>query len=113
LKDSGVNVWMDKSNILPGDEWEVEIEQAMGKCKVYLALWGASGAGPWHHDEMRRAVQRRIRDGLRVIPVLLPGCADPEQMPEVLQRLEMCDFKEGLANEEEIARLIRGIKEDF
>lgn len=113
IKDAGVNVWMDKWNILPGDEWEIEIEQAMSSCRTYLALWGTSGAGPWHHDEMRRAIQRRLSDNLRVIPILLPGCQDLGLMPEVLRRIDMCDFREGLANEEEIGRLIRGIRKEF
>ena len=66
--------WLDKWNLIPGDPWQPAIEETLSKCKTCAVFIGPSGFGAWQNDEMRAAINRRVRmEGFRVIPVLLPG----------------------------------------
>lgn len=77
---------------------------------VFLGPAGISG---WHNEELSNALTTRVGDrSRRVIPVLLPGTAMPEddEIPSFLQRLTWVDFRNGLDDEEAFHRLVAGIK---
>lgn len=49
LKKIGYGIiWFDKSNLLPGDNWENNIKTAISKCSVFLALMSSTTE---HRDE--------------------------------------------------------------
>ena len=111
LKEAGLNVWLDSSVLRPGDPWQEEIEEALDRSAACVVFWGASGLGPWQHEEMRAALARRVsKQGYRVIPVLLPECRSPKEMPLFLQRIEYVDFRKGLDDQDAIHDLINGIR---
>jgi hypothetical protein len=108
---AGLSVWLDRWNLLPGDPWQEEIENALECCGSCLICWGSSGLGPWQHQEMRAALERRIKErGYRVIPVLLPACRPPENMPAFLRNLKWVDFRQGLGNPGEFNYLVKAIR---
>jgi WD40 repeat protein len=79
-------------------------------CAVFV---GPTGLGPWQNEEMRSALEDRVRNkAFRVIPVLLPGALQPsgEKLPRFLRRLTWVDFRTGLDDEETFRRLLHGIK---
>ena len=47
-----------------------------------------------------------------MIPVLLPGCPEPEEakMPSFLTRVTWVDFREGLDDSEAFKNLVAGIR---
>src|SRR4051794_26007121 len=78
LEARGVSCWLDKWNLIPGDPWQPAIEDALSRCDTCVVFFGPHGLGPWHNEEMRLAIQRRVNSGgkkLRVLPVILPGGA--------------------------------------
>ncbi len=113
LEAKGFKVWLDKWNLIPGNPWEEEIEEALDQCQTFAVFVGPSGIGPWENEEMRSALEDRVQDrNRRVIPVLLPGAPDNKnlKLPRFLRRTTWVDFRPGLDNEDCLYRLECGIK---
>jgi hypothetical protein len=111
LKQAGLNIWLDQWNLLPGDPWQTELEKALERCITCLICWGPSGLGPWQHEEMRAALERQVRDQrYRVMPVLLPACRDPKDIPSFLRSIAWVDLRQGVNNPQELNRLVDAIR---
>ena len=113
LKEAGVEPWLDKWHLIPGDPWQEAIEQALDECCTCAVFLGPSGLGPWEHEEMRTALNMRVREqSFRVIPILLPGALMPERgrLPPFLSRLTWVDFRQGLDDPVAFHRLVCGIR---
>src|SRR5262249_48113550 len=96
-------------NLVPGQPFVDAMGQALKECSGCVVFLGPGGAGPWHHEEVRSALDRAVRDGsYPVIPVLLPG-ARPErlsQLPSFLTNRMWVQFDKPDA----IHRLVCGIR---
>ena len=113
LEERGFEVWLDTWNLIPGEPWQEAIEEALDECQTYAVFVGPSGIGPWENEEMRAAIEERVKDkNRRVIPVLLPGAPDNTtlKLPRFLQRTTWVDFRAGLDDEDALYRLACGIK---
>jgi hypothetical protein len=104
-----LKVWLDRWNLVPGDPWQDEIEEALDRSRTMAVFVGPSGIGGWHNEEMRSALETRVRNhNRRVIPVLLPGAVEPE-VPRFLRRLHWVDFRNGLEDETTFNLFVAGI----
>jgi hypothetical protein len=115
LEKLGLSNWLDKWNLVPGDPWQPAIEEALGQCDTCLVFFGPHGLGPWHNEEMRLALQRRVNSRqrkLRVLPVILPGGqrANESELPGFLQGTTWVGFRRSLDEEDALHRLVCGIK---
>src|SRR5262245_55727495 len=64
---------LDKWHLVPGNPWQEELEDALDRSDTCAVLIGPTGIGPWHNEEMRSALDERVKHpGFRVVPVLLP-----------------------------------------
>jgi hypothetical protein len=110
---AGIKVFLDKWNLVPGDSWQEDLENALQASQAVAVFLGPTGISGWHNEELRSALTTRVSGrGRRVIPVLLPGTTMPEddQIPAFLQRLTWVDFRKGLDDDEAFIRLVAGIK---
>src|SRR5271165_6319507 len=76
---------------------------------------GPSGVGPWQNEEMRAAIDQRVRDSgrhFRVIPVLLPGAKRDERssLPTFLAATTWVEFRDSLDDQDAYHRLVCGIR---
>jgi hypothetical protein len=115
LRQAGIEPFLDKWNLVPGQPWQEAIEEALGQSASCAVMVGSGPFGPWHHEEMRAALEHRVsgsRGKLPVIPVLLPGAKRPQDqdLPMFLRRLLWVDFQEGLHDEQAFHRLVCGIR---
>ena len=114
LSEQGLSVWLDKWNLIPGKPWQETIEQALQTCKACAIFLGPKGQGPWQHEEMRMAIDRRVtHQDVHIIPVLLPGSERPErsELPAFLTRTTWVEFQRSVEDEKEVFhRLVCGIK---
>jgi tetratricopeptide (TPR) repeat protein len=115
LAQDGIQAWLDKWNLIPGDPWQPAIENALaesGACAVFV---GPSGFAPWQIEEMRAAIDLRVRDSgrrFRVIPVFLPGAepAERSSLPRFLAATTWVEFRSSLDDKDAFHRLICGIR---
>ncbi|HXK04932.1 MAG TPA: TIR domain-containing protein [Verrucomicrobiae bacterium] len=113
LRAAGVEPWLDKWNLIPGKPWQEEIETALTSCGSCAVFFGPEGTGPWQNEEMRTALDHRVReDHYRVIPVLLPGGVREERgsLPGFLTRVTWVKFRD-LDDADAFRRLLAGIRD--
>ncbi|HKR58533.1 MAG TPA: toll/interleukin-1 receptor domain-containing protein, partial [Pyrinomonadaceae bacterium] len=110
---ANLKVWLDKWNLVPGEPWQEALEEALDLSSTCAVFIGPSGIGPWHNEEMRSALDQRVRErNFRVIPLLLPGAKLPNRggLPRFLSRLTWVDFRKGLDDAEAFHLLVCGVK---
>jgi len=113
LREKQLTPWLDKWNLIPGRPWQPEIERALGECGSCAVFIGPSGMGPWQHEEMRLAIDRRVNSpDFAVIPVLLPGVDRPQrsELPGFLTATTWVEYRRSLDEAEPLRRLIYGIR---
>ena len=110
---ASLSVWLDKWNLVPGDPWQEEIENALDESKCCVVILGPNGIGPWQNEELRSALEERVsKQTIRVLPVLLPGASRPREeskIPRFLRRLSWVVFRNKWNEEDALRRLSCGI----
>ena len=81
--------------------WQPAIEKAVAESETCAVFIGPSGLGPWQNEEMRAAIDRRVRESdrrFRVIPVLPPGAerAERSSLPTFLAATTWVEFRDSL-----------------
>ena len=76
LDQEGLDLWDDR-RIAVGDDWHSKIEQAIQDCDVALLLVSANFMTSEfiRKKEIPMLLQRREKEGVRIIPVILKPCA--------------------------------------
>ncbi len=81
--EAGLRVWLDRTELQPGQLWRDKIERDMQSCAAALIVRGSSGLGPVQREE--RGLAYAIRDARRkagsdflVLYLLLPNTSPPE-----------------------------------
>jgi hypothetical protein len=97
LEKAGVEAWLDTARIAGGAVWTADIERAIDRCDVALALLSP---GSYQSDICRAEQLRALRKGKRVIPVLVKpeteiplhleaqNYRDPAQFDLILQDIQ-------------------------
>ena len=115
LKKEGIEPFLDKWNLIPGQPWQEAIEEALGQSASCAVIIGSGPLGPWQHEEMRAALEHRVsgsRGKFPVIPVLLPAAERPHDhdLPMFLKRMTWVEFPKDLDDEQSFHRLVCGIR---
>jgi len=95
LSDAGFKPWIDKRDILPGENWKFSIQQAIQRSDFFLVCLSANSVNK------RGFLQKEIRDALDIwqqmldsdiylIPVRLADC----EVPESLRKFQWVDLFE-------------------
>ena len=95
LKKDGVDVWLDRENLQPGQDWEYEIRKAILKSDVVIICLsrGFTKQQGYRHEELKIALEKAnliSEDEIFIIPVRLEKC----DMPESLHHLHRVDLFE-------------------
>jgi hypothetical protein len=85
LRQRGIDVWLDKWEILPGDSLVDKLfEEGLKEADAVLVVISANSASkPWVRQELNTAIVHRITRQTKVIPVVL----DDSEVPESLKSL--------------------------
>lgn len=107
LRAKGVDVWLDKWEMVPGDSLVDKIfEEGIGGADVFLIVLSMNSVGkPWVREELNAAVVRRIEGNCRVIPVVL----DDVEVPGAVKATLWQKIYDPDAYDEEFEALLRGI----
>jgi hypothetical protein len=85
LKAHGISVWLDQLDIAPGVNWDEEIEGALGRAQVVLAVLSQHSAAS---DNVKNEISRALELKKQVVPVVLSKSA----VPLMITRLQREDF---------------------
>ncbi|NHV31740.1 toll/interleukin-1 receptor domain-containing protein [Burkholderia sp. D-99] len=79
LRGKGVDAWVDKWEMLPGDSLVDKIfeEGLKEAAAVLIVISPVSISKPWVREELNAAVVKRIEKGTKLIPIVLESCAVP------------------------------------
>ncbi|SCF11728.1 toll/interleukin-1 receptor domain-containing protein [Micromonospora chokoriensis] len=109
LRASGVNAWLDRWEMLPGDSLVNRIfEEGIGRARAIIAVISKnSSASKWVREELSAATIRRIGGTSRLIVVRL----DQADMPPALQGIVWEDIDPEGEWEAGLERVLRAIFE--
>lgn len=91
LRANGVDAWVDKWEMLPGDSlvrkiFEEGLENADA---VIVVLSRTSVSKPWVREELDSAVVKRINTGSRLIPIVLDNLNALTEVPTTIRHLKL------------------------
>jgi CheY-like chemotaxis protein len=95
------NPWIDNRKLVPGQDWELEIEKAIDACNFFLACLSS------HSVTKEGYVQKELKKGLEILDrhpegriYLIPLRLDDCKVPKRFERIQWCDlFKtDGMVN---------------
>jgi hypothetical protein len=112
--EASLHPFLDTWHLILGQPWQEELEKALDHSQMCAVFIGPANLGPWENEEMRSALDKRVKHSdFRVIPVLLPGATLPERggLPSFLSRLTWVDFRgpQALQDADMFGRLVAGI----
>ena len=107
LEQGGYPVWLDKVNLLPGQDWKREIERAIRESEIFIACLSRNSVNKrgFVQSELKRALEvlDTIPEGdIFIIPVRFDECVVPSE----LSKLHWLNFFESNAKE----RLVNAIQ---
>jgi hypothetical protein len=85
LTRAGLNAWLDQKHILPGQDWDLAINQALDRAALVIAFVSANSVQRrgYVQREIRRALDRRLEqlsEDTFIIPVLLDAVELPREL---------------------------------
>lgn len=86
LREYGVDVWLDKWEMSPGDSLVDKIfEEGLKEADaIIIVLSHESVDKPWVREELNAGIMKRISKGTKIIPIVLDDCKIPEALQSTL-----------------------------
>jgi hypothetical protein len=86
LRQRGIDVWLDKWEILPGDSLVDKLfEEGLKDANAVLVVISAvSVSKPWVREELNTAIVHRITKQTKIIPIVLDGSEVPESLKSLV-----------------------------
>jgi len=98
LRVKGLEVWIDKREIRPGDRITEQVQKALVECDALLLMWSQSSSlSDYVRDEWNAALAQK-----RIIPCLLDGTAILGKLSDVLY----VDLRDRAKGVEELLRIL-------
>lgn len=96
LKDDGFDPWLDLEHLLPGQDWDLEIEKAMRESGAILLCFSQESVSKesYIQKEYKRAMriqEEKPEGSIFVIPVRLDDC----ELPFYLREIQWVDYPDG------------------
>jgi hypothetical protein len=79
LRRRGFFLWKDDANLLPRDDWQYEINQALESCDCVLVLLSPRAVA---RPEVNREIGAALQSGKPIIRVILQRCKMPPELKD-------------------------------
>ncbi|CAB1063128.1 High-affinity carbon uptake protein Hat/HatR [Olavius sp. associated proteobacterium Delta 1] len=111
LKEKGLNPFLDKWNLVPGEPIEDALIEALENSDSAVIFVGPGGEGPWQSEEMRDILKRAVKshNEFRAIPVLLPNASAEALEKSFLGSRLWIEFKD-VDDDDALLRLAKAIQ---
>ncbi|MEC6816730.1 toll/interleukin-1 receptor domain-containing protein [Photobacterium toruni] len=86
LRENGVDAWLDKWEMLPGDSLVDKIfEEGLKEAQaVIIILSNYSIKKPWVREELNASIVSKLSKGTKIIPIVLDNCEVPQSLTSTL-----------------------------
>lgn len=86
LRAAGIDAWLDRWEMLPGDSLVDKIfEEGIRNASAVIVVLSENSVGkPWVREELNSAFVKRVNSGSKLIPVILDACKVPESLTSTL-----------------------------
>jgi len=86
LRAKGIDAWVDRWEMLPGDSLVEKIfEDGIKNAQAVIVVLSHNSVNKkWVREELNAAFVKRINSGSRLIPVIIDDCAVPEALQSTL-----------------------------
>src|SRR5690349_13024143 len=88
LKNAGVNLWMDRLDIKPGDDWLKALQQAVNDCGAMIPVLSPDYVTSKY---CQRELARADRMGRPIFPIILQPVSESD-WPFEIERQQFIDF---------------------
>jgi hypothetical protein len=111
LRIRGIEVWVDKWEMLPGESLVGKIfrEGLAFASAVIVVLSRVSISKRWLTEELDAAVIKRIKDGSKLIPVVLDGVDPTSEVPASVRHLLFESVDDTAALDDVVDRVVRSV----
>lgn len=98
----GLNVWLDKKSLRPGERWKVAIENAINESRYFVALLSSTSVSKkgYVQKELRLAMEVLDKipdDDIFIIPLRLDKCETTFNKLKELNRIDLFeDWEQGI-----------------
>ncbi|NWF70504.1 MAG: HEAT repeat domain-containing protein [Chloroflexi bacterium] len=112
LKNAGVNLWMDRLDIKPGDDWMKALGNAVNNCAALISVLTPEYVSSKY---CQRELARADRIGRPIFPVILrPVSADDWPMEiELQQYIDFSEWRSETVYQQRLAQLLDALKKRF
>ena len=107
LRSKGIDAWLDKWEMLPGQKLAEKIfEEGIKRAQaIIIVLSPISVAKPWVREELNAAMVKKINENTKLIPVIIEDC----ELPECIKGLCWVRIQNLNNYDEEMDSIIRAI----
>jgi len=94
LREHGIDAWLDKWEMFPGDSLVDKIfEEGVKEANaIIIILSHNSVEKPWVREELNAGIMKRLSKGTKIIPVVIDDCEVPEALKSTLwERIDNLD----------------------
>lgn len=86
LNTSGIRVWLDVNQILPGESWDDQIQQALEEASVVIVVLSKNST---ESQAVKDEINYFMEDGKTILPIVIDDC----DIPFRLRRFQYLDFR--------------------
>lgn len=88
LHDYGILTWFDEKDLLPGDDWQAEIEKSIDAADYVFIFFSSNSIDRdgYKNKEIRYALEQKMRKGLNsryIIPILVDDVKPPREFKDI------------------------------
>jgi len=107
LREKGVDAWLDKWELLPGDSLIEKIfEEGIKNADAFLVVLSCNSIGkPWVREELDAGMIKKIEKTCKLIPVIIDQC----EIPTTLKHLVWVKIRDLQDYENELMQIVNTI----
>ena len=113
LQESGLEVWNEEREVLPGDNWAEKVNKALRESEAMVVLLTPDAVRSSH---VRREIEFALGErkyNQKLIPVVVGSAADfdEDKIPWILSRLDPISLPKQGVRKERIRRIAKALSE--
>ncbi|MEA3351698.1 MAG: SUMF1/EgtB/PvdO family nonheme iron enzyme [Chloroflexota bacterium] len=107
LEKNGINVWIDRSDILPGDKWRQDVVEGIRSADIFLIVLSSKSV---QSKYVKRELHAADKHNKPIVPVCYKKVAIPSELEFILSEFHRVTFQHNNYNEK-FSELLKACQE--